>query len=85
MGPIRRLFRLPRRSRGQIADEVEAEIRFHLEARAEQLARLGLTHEEAHAEAWRRFGDIERTRQALRESTRRREGRMRRRDRLEQV
>ncbi|HEX6631911.1 MAG TPA: ABC transporter permease [Gemmatimonadaceae bacterium] len=85
MGPLGRVFRFPRRSRRQIAVEVDDEIRFHLDARAEQLARLGLTTGEARRAAAARFGDIERTRSALRDSTRRREGRMRRREGLEAI
>ncbi|HEU4631509.1 MAG TPA: ADOP family duplicated permease [Gemmatimonadaceae bacterium] len=85
MGPLGRVFRFPRRSRRQIATEVDDEIHFHLEARAEQLARLGLSTAEARRAAEARFGDLERTRRALRESTRRREGRMRRRERLEAI
>ena len=82
---MRRLFRLPRRSARMIAEEVEAELAFHFEARVEQLQRRGLSVDEARAEAGRRFGDVDTTRRALRASLNRREGRMRRRERLEQL
>ena len=82
---MRRLFRLPRRSSRMIAEEVEAELAFHFEARLEQLQRRGLSAAEARQEAHRRFGDLDTTRRALRASLDRREGRMRRRERLEQL
>ncbi len=39
-------------------EEVDAELRFHLEMRARELERQGLTPEAARAEARRRFGDL---------------------------
>ena len=61
-----RLFRWPWRSRAQILDEIDEEIAFHLEMRAERLQRSGLSAEAARAQALREFGDQEALRRALR-------------------
>ena len=53
---VRRLFRLAIRDRGASHAEVDEELRFHLEARTEQLVRQGLTPRAARAEAVRRLG-----------------------------
>lgn len=42
--------------------DVEAELQFHLEMRARDLVALGMSLDEARAEAQRRFGDVERVR-----------------------
>ncbi len=55
-------------------DEVDAELRFHLDRKAERLMREGRTEEEARAEALRRFGDPARVKAEI---TRMEEGRMR--------
>ena len=66
--PLRRFFRLPWRSRSQIDADVETELAFHLEQRAQELAtQEGLSLAAARAEARRRFGDLEYTRTYLRE------------------
>jgi putative ABC transport system permease protein len=53
---IRRAFRLAL-GRPRIEEEVDAEVAFHLEMRAAELAARGMTPEAARAEALRRFGD----------------------------
>src|SRR5690606_20947100 len=83
--PFRRLFRLPWRSRGQIRAEVDEEIRFHLEMRAEELQRGGLPPAEARARARREFGDVEAARDALRHDDERRERTVRRGERLHEA
>lgn len=77
-----RLFRLALRRRNSVNDEVDEEIRFHLEARTEQLVRQGLTPELARAEATRRFGSLDEARSRLQQSAARREERLELRDRL---
>jgi predicted permease len=59
---VRRLFRLPRRSRGQVADDVEEELRHHLEETAQALNAAGWSMAEARQEARRQFGDLDYTR-----------------------
>lgn len=56
----RLLMRLPRR----IRQDVDEEIRFHLEQRAAELERQGFPPGAAREEALRRFGDLESTRAA---------------------
>ena len=54
---LRRVFRLPA-SRRRLNDEVDEELRFHLEGRIDELmSRDGLTRAQAESEARRRFGD----------------------------
>ena len=53
--PARRAFRLLHA--GRVRREVDAELRFHLEGRVEELMAQGLPRDEAEAEARRRFGD----------------------------
>ncbi|HKW11506.1 MAG TPA: ABC transporter permease [Gemmatimonadaceae bacterium] len=55
----RRLFRLPWRTRRQIGDDVDEELRFHIDMRVDELHALGLTPDAARAEAMRQFGDID--------------------------
>ena len=62
----RRLFGLPWRSERAIREELEEELRFHLEARAEDLVAGGATPEDARAQAVREFGDIEDAREYIR-------------------
>jgi putative ABC transport system permease protein len=54
---VRRLFRLPW-SRARALEEVNEEMRFHLDMRAKDLRAKGLTAAQAEAEALRRFGDM---------------------------
>jgi len=56
---LRRVFRLPLGSRG-IQSEIDAEIRFHLEERVEELIAKGLPRPDAEREAQARFGDLRR-------------------------
>lgn len=53
---LRRVFRLPA-SAERLAQEVDDELRFHIEGRIEQLAAKGWPREDAAREARRRFGD----------------------------
>ena len=53
--PRRPLFRLP--FRRLHADDVDEELRFHLQGRIDELMAQGLSRERAEAEALRRFGD----------------------------
>ncbi len=62
---VRRAFRMRRRLRSQVADEVDAELRFHLESRIEELVGEGLERREAERRALAEFGDVERARRAL--------------------
>lgn len=55
---VRRAFRLPP-SKEQIARELDDEVRFHVETRANALMVTGLSQEQAYAEALRRFGDVD--------------------------
>ena len=81
LSELKRVFRLGLRR--SAAAEVDEELRFHLDMRAEQLVGEGFTAEGARAEALRRFGDIEAARGRLHHGARRREGRMLRRERFE--
>jgi predicted permease len=62
---VRRVFRLAA-GRPAIAEEVDAEIAFHLEMRAGELAARGWTPEAARAEAERRFGNVQHWSTAMR-------------------
>ena len=55
---VRRAFRLPVSS-GQIARDLEDEVAFHVAMRVQALERTGLSHEDAIAEARRKFGDVQ--------------------------
>lgn len=56
---LRRVFRLPATSR-RLRDELDAELRFHLDGRVEDIMeREGLSRAEAEREAKRRFGDFD--------------------------
>jgi len=72
-GP-RRLFRFP--LRGQVEQDVDAELRFHLEMRAEDLIDEGMTPAAAREEALRRFGDFGKITESCREIDRRKEKEM---------
>ena len=61
---VRRLFRLPW-SRGRGRDDVDDEMRFHLDMRVAELRALGMNQAEAEAEALRRMGDLEALRAEL--------------------
>ena len=63
-GRPRRVFRVPPDG-GRLAEEVDDEVRFHLERKVERLVREGMGEEEAWIEARRRFGDVERVKQRM--------------------
>jgi predicted permease len=50
---------LPWRTRRHIRDDVDEELRFHLDMRVEELRALGRSADAARAEAMRQFGDLE--------------------------
>jgi predicted permease len=54
---VRRLFSFPFRSRGDVRADVREEFAFHLDMRAEELTRLGLSPADARTQAEREFGD----------------------------
>ncbi|MDQ6828666.1 MAG: ABC transporter permease [Gemmatimonadota bacterium] len=54
---LRRFFRWPATPRG-VDREVEAELAFHIESRAEALMARGMSAESARAEAMREFGNV---------------------------
>jgi hypothetical protein len=55
---VRRAFRLPTTSE-RITRELDDEVRFHVEMRAQSLIGKGYNREAAYAEALRRFGDVD--------------------------
>jgi predicted permease len=80
---FRRGFRLPWRTARTLETDVDEELRFHLEMRAEELAALrGLDAAAARAEALRQFGDLEDARRYMRAMDHDTETLKRRRDRM---
>lgn len=77
-GPLGRLRRLLSLRRDRVAQELDEELAFLIEARARDLEAQGWGSEAARAEALRRFGDLSATRQACLEADRRRVQKMRR-------
>ena len=71
--------------RSRAAEDVDAELTFHLEMKTEALVRAGLAPAAARAEALRQFGDVERFARDCRALTAGRERDVRRRERLESV
>ena len=65
MSARRRLFRLPWRTARQIRDDVDDELRFHLDMRVESLVAAGRSPEDARAAALREFGDVDEARRYL--------------------
>jgi predicted permease len=61
----RRLFRLPWRTAQQIRRDVDDELSFHLDMRAQALSALGASPSEARAQALREFGDLDDARQYI--------------------
>ncbi|MEP7346013.1 MAG: ABC transporter permease [Gemmatimonadaceae bacterium] len=55
---LRRLIRLPWRSRTRIAREIDDEFEFHLDMRANELNARGVASDDARREALQRFGDL---------------------------
>ena len=79
---MKRVFWLPL-TRRRLSDRVDAELRFHLEERIEELVALGMAREMAEAEARRRLGDLETHRRAMRAIDEEMLGMQRRTDRLD--
>ena len=75
---LRRIFRLS--GRRYVQADVDDELRFHLDMRAEELVRAGLTVADARAQALREFGDVREAREELAAIDRRRTGRRDRAD-----
>jgi len=75
---VRRLLRLPRELRRQVVDDVDAEIRFHLDSRVDELMAGGMEREAAERRAREEFGDVQEARRALGARTARTERRRRR-------
>ena len=74
---FRGLFRFPWRSGAQRAAELEAEMRFHLDMKVEELVRKGLPVEEARRLALAQFGDIPEAKQTIGRLDRQAEARIR--------
>src|SRR5947209_16173383 len=60
----RRVFRIPFSKRA-LRDDVDAELRFHIEGRIDELMSKGLSREQAERVASERFGDIDAHRRAM--------------------
>jgi len=60
----RRTFRMPADG-ASLSDEVDEEVRFHLEKKVERLVSEGMSDDEARREAVRRFGDVERVKRRM--------------------
>ena len=81
----RRFLRLPIRRSALTAQDIDAEIAFHLAARVAQLTARGMSPDDARTEAERRFGNVEMARHTLTSSATRRETRMQLREMLGNV
>src|SRR5688572_17028015 len=57
---VKRLFRFPFRTPGDVREEIAEEFRFHLDMRTEELLNSGLSPDDARAQATREFGDQQR-------------------------
>ena len=68
MGRIREAFEALFR-RGRMEDDLDEELRFHIEREAEEYIRGGMEPEAARREARRRFGGVERTKEQVRDET----------------
>jgi predicted permease len=55
----KKLFRFPWRTARQIRDDVDEELRFHLDMRIAALVSLGVSPDAARAQAAREFGDVD--------------------------
>ncbi len=56
---VKRLFRLPNRTRDEIRREVSDEFAFHLDMRTDDLVREGMTPSDARAQALKEFGTVD--------------------------
>jgi putative ABC transport system permease protein len=63
---LRRLIRLPWRSRARIERDIDDEFQFHLDMRVAELVARGLAPEDAGREAARRFGSVDDAREYCR-------------------
>ncbi len=70
---VRRFFRIPLSASAQAKVDVSAELRFHLEMRAEELVERGLAHHQAREQALDEFGDLDHTRRYCRKMSVRKE------------
>ena len=61
--PRRREFRLPWRTKSRIRADLDTELEFHLQMRAEELMKKGMPADQARREAEREFGDRKFTRE----------------------
>ena len=77
---MRRIFQFLRRSPSHIREDVDAEVRFHLDARVEDLIRAGAARTQAWSQARREFGDLDGAQRYMRHIDRRTEWRTRRRN-----
>jgi predicted permease len=68
-----REFRLPWRTKRQVADDVEAELAFHLARTAEELVAAGVPADDARRQAAQQFGDLEFTKRYCRDEDVRRQ------------
>ena len=75
---VRRLLRIDRELGRQVPDDVDAEIRFHLESRVDELLAEGVDRAAAERRALEEFGDLEGARRTLGRETARTERRRRR-------
>ena len=82
---MRRLFRFPGRSTREITADVDAELRFHMDARTDALVESGVSLEEARAQAAREFGDVDDARRDITEMDRGTEAALRRRDLMDDL
>lgn len=78
---MRRVFRIPF-ARAHVAREVDDELAFHLEMRAQRLIAAGWAPDAAHQEALRQFGDVAGVRESCVTMDEQRERTMTRTDRL---
>lgn len=82
---VRRLLRLRRNVDAQVAEDVDAEIRFHLESRVDELVSQGLDRPAAARRAREEFGDLQSARGALRYESGRTARRTRRKEWMDEV
>lgn len=75
---VKRALRIRRGVDDQVSDEVDAEIRYHLERRIEELEAEGRSRDEAERMAVAEFGDVEAAKRALGKASSRRERSQRR-------
>ncbi len=82
---FRRLFRFVRRTSREIDADVDAELRFHLDQRTEELTAAGLAAHAAREQALREFGDLDDARTYLGTVDRETETRQRRKDTMDEL